>query len=350
MTTTKKSTPPKAGHNSKRTLDVIAGNIHALERRSAFDIGKLLIEAKETCEYGDWSHWLEEEFDWSPDTADNYMAAARLEARFRTVRNLKAPMRVIYDLADDLDDPDLPTIIEALVKANKSASKRLSVAAAENVIELARLRARHGDYPEATLHALDTLDLVPEAAWAKAATEKLKELRPTTEEEADRLIAEFKPSEPERQPESEPNDDDDDDDEGSEPAEQLVEEPATPQGTNGTTGKLKLTRKQRDEVGRAEAERVAARLIEVDPATARAVHDFLWNNDRYVYNLVTALKRALDPDEESADDDEESSAAGNDVDAPASGEAMKARMAALPDASDPGPIPDCSRRTKSCVA
>jgi hypothetical protein len=158
----------------------------------------------------------------------------------------------------------------------------------------------------------------------------------------------FKPSEPERQPESEPNDDDDD--EGSEPAEQLVEEPATPQGTNGTTGKLKLTRKQRDEVGRAEAERVAARLIEVDPATARAVHDFLWDNDRYVYDLVTALKRALDPDEESADDDEESSAAGNDVDAPASGEAMKARMAALPDASDPGPIPDCSRRTKSCVA
>jgi hypothetical protein len=223
-TSTKKSATPKAGHNSKRTLDVIAGEIHALERRSAFDYGKLLIEAKEACEHGTWLRWLDEEFDWSPDTADNYTAAARLEAKFRTVRNLKVPMRVIYDLAGDLDDRDLPAIIEALTTLSKSApkGKTVSVAAAENVIDLARLRARHGDYPEATL---DALDLIPEDEWAKLAAEKLKELRPTTEEEADRLIAEFKPSEPEWQPESEPNDDDDDD-EGSEPAEQLVEEPA----------------------------------------------------------------------------------------------------------------------------
>ena len=41
----------------KRSLDAIAGDIHAQERGSIFDIGALLIEAREQCEYGQWMAW-----------------------------------------------------------------------------------------------------------------------------------------------------------------------------------------------------------------------------------------------------------------------------------------------------
>jgi hypothetical protein len=182
----------KIGHNSKRrSLDVIADEIHALDR-NAFDIGAKLIEAYDQCEHGDWLQWLEEEFDWSVDTAERYMRAARLADKFRTVRNLRVPMTIIYDLAADIEDPDLPAIIEALALASKS--KKLSAYDTNEVIELARLRIRFGDYPSATLLALDTLS---DDEWGKQASEKLKELRPTTDEEADRIIASHRPPEPE---------------------------------------------------------------------------------------------------------------------------------------------------------
>jgi len=419
-TSTKKSATPKAGHNSKRTLDVIAGEIHALERRSAFDYGKLLIEAKEACEHGTWLRWLDEEFDWSPDTADNYTAAARLEAKFRTVRNLKVPMRVIYDLAGDLDDRDLPAIIEALTTLSKSApkGKTVSVAAAENVIDLARLRARHGDYPEATLDALDALDLIPEDEWAKLAAEKLKELRPTTDEEAYRIIAEFKPSESGQQPEPDPDDAQaeqaDDGVEGGEPAEQPVAPPIAKPVTKpamtrvATDSKGSSTKSWRvevtDEAGKvwsngvrfaakdeaarymgmatwdfrnADAAIVEMRTVQSDdtPNVSYVRYDkgrrkgritdrgevIFQHGDCGLFHWQETTSGDVDPEgnsahqEQSADKPREESAGavgleGNDINPESSAEKRMAEMAALDDASDPGPIPDCLRRTKSCAA
>jgi hypothetical protein len=171
--------------NTKRDLAVIASDIHALERLRAFDIGKLLIEARDACEHGEWGDWLDREFDWSHDTADNYMAAARLEGKFRTVRNLKVPMRTIYDLGldDDIDAADMPAIIDALAKASKS--KSINASRAEEVINLARLRIAYGDYPVATLLALDDLN---NSEWTGQAAESLKKAAPTTDEEAERIV------------------------------------------------------------------------------------------------------------------------------------------------------------------
>jgi hypothetical protein len=198
MSAAGKATPPKRGRgrppgsknkpkapadvtvdsNTKRDLAAIAGDIHALERRSIFDIGKLLIEARDACAHGEWGHWLDREFDWSDDTADNYMDAARLADKFRTVRNLKVPKRVIYDdLAADIDDPDLPAIIDALAKASKS--KSISVAEADEVITLMRRRIEFGDYPPATLAALVYLN---NFEWGARAAEDLKKAAPTTSE------------------------------------------------------------------------------------------------------------------------------------------------------------------------
>jgi hypothetical protein len=169
--------------NAKRDLADIAGDIHALERRSVFDIGKLLIEARDACDHGDWGDWLDQEFDWSHDTAARYMAASRLADKFRTVRNLKVPKRIIYDLGDDIDAADLPAIIGELAKASKS--KSINGPRAEEVINLARLRIAYGDYPEATLLALDDLN---NSEWTGQAAESLKKAAPTTNEEAERIV------------------------------------------------------------------------------------------------------------------------------------------------------------------
>jgi Protein of unknown function (DUF3102) len=208
----------KDGSNTKRALDDIAVEIRALERSNAFDTGDLLIEAHDACEHGEWYAWLEREFAWSEDTADNYMRAARLAAKSRTVRDLKVPMRIIYDLADDIEDSDLPAIIEALAKASKSA--KISVDEANEVVELTRLRIQFGDYPPATLFALDSLS---DEGWAKQASEKLKEVRPTTDEEADRIIDSYRPP-----PEPEPEDEPEDEEEEIEPSGEPITVPAKP--------------------------------------------------------------------------------------------------------------------------
>jgi hypothetical protein len=150
----RKQKPPQAGHNNPpRNLAAIAGDIHAIEHRSIFDIGKLLIEAQEACDYGKWMQWLDDEFQWSDDTADNYMAASRLADRFRTVRNLKVPLRVIYKLANDYDleenryfysdrggdEVEADGVFEAVIEdldavAAKSAEEPLSVTDCERII------------------------------------------------------------------------------------------------------------------------------------------------------------------------------------------------------------------------
>jgi hypothetical protein len=174
--------------NTKRDLAVIAGDIHALQSRSIFDIGKLLIEARDACEHGEWGDWLDREFDWSADTADNYMAAARLADKFRTVRNLKVPMRTIYELGRDDDIPaaDLLAIIAALAKASKA--KQINASRADDVINLTRLRIEHGNYPEATLFAIGDLGELNNTEWEGRAAESLKKAAPTTSEEAERIV------------------------------------------------------------------------------------------------------------------------------------------------------------------
>jgi len=166
--------------NTPRSLDAIGADLRKL--RNIFDSGQLLTEAREACEHGEWLYWLETYFDASEDTAENHMAAFRLSRKFRTVRNLKLPPTIVYDLGKDIDDPDLPAIIEALVKAEKP----LSAPAAKIVVGRARLRVKHGDHSLSTLFALE---IIPDdAAWSAGASAELKSARPTTDEEADKIV------------------------------------------------------------------------------------------------------------------------------------------------------------------
>jgi hypothetical protein len=184
----KKSEHAQAGHNRKRSLDAIAADIHQIERANIFAIGKLLAEAKDACEHGEWSDWLEDHFtEWSHDTALNYIAAYKLASKYERVRNLRVPSTIIYALGEDLDAPDLPAIIDALCKAAKGKAKVITVGAANEVIDLARLRIKFGDYPLATLRALDS-NVPDDTEWTAGAVAALKQEQPDTDEAADKIV------------------------------------------------------------------------------------------------------------------------------------------------------------------
>jgi len=169
--------------NSGRTLDVITAEIQQIERRNVFDIGKLLVEANKVCDHGDWLPWLKAEFEWSHDTAHNYMNAYRLATDYERVRNLTVPMRVIYLLADEVDEHTGP-VVDALVEATAGGKKKLSFADAELVAGNAYQRSKYGDFPEAALDAMAMNDGEP---WGEAAIAALKAARPTTAEEAEAI-------------------------------------------------------------------------------------------------------------------------------------------------------------------
>jgi hypothetical protein len=78
-----------------RSLDDLAAAIHAAERRSIFEIGALLLEAKagHPCEF---LTWLAEEFEYSEDTAERWMKVALLGQRFRNLRNMKLARTTLY--------------------------------------------------------------------------------------------------------------------------------------------------------------------------------------------------------------------------------------------------------------
>jgi Protein of unknown function (DUF3102) len=105
----------------KRDLKVITKELHAAQKREAADviaIGKLLNEAKDLLEHGEWLPWLAENFGSSDSTAENYMNAARFAAKFPTVGNLMLRPTALYALGNDLDqDFDCKTIDAILREA-----------------------------------------------------------------------------------------------------------------------------------------------------------------------------------------------------------------------------------------
>src|SRR5262245_48645575 len=158
-----------------RSLDEIAAAIHAAERANVFVVADLLHEARESCDHGFWGHWLEEEFEWSEDTAERYIKVSELATKFRNLRNLKLAKTTLYALTEEKDEALQGAMIEAL--AERASKTWLKAADAKKVVELERLRHQHGDLPDATLWALDDLSWEP---WANAAIAALKEARPIT--------------------------------------------------------------------------------------------------------------------------------------------------------------------------
>ncbi|WP_161855601.1 DUF3102 domain-containing protein [Bradyrhizobium sp. CCBAU 051011] len=173
-----------------RSLDTIADDISKLKRDHIFDVGDLLIEAKEQCEHGQWLDWLDDEFEWSVDTAENYMKVAELASKFRPLRNLKLAKTTLYTLAgSDYDDDTIGAIINELEK--HATRTRLKPCDARRIIDIGFGRHHYGDYPDATLFKLADIDWTRGEPFHEKAVTALKERKPETDEAAEAIVDEI---------------------------------------------------------------------------------------------------------------------------------------------------------------
>jgi hypothetical protein len=65
--------------NQNQNLSTISAKIRKFEKNTianVVEIGRLLNEAHEQCDYGEYQDWLEREFSWSYRTALRYCHAA----------------------------------------------------------------------------------------------------------------------------------------------------------------------------------------------------------------------------------------------------------------------------------
>jgi hypothetical protein len=170
---------------NRRSLDAIANDIHALDRTNVFAKGELLLEARGVCEqHGEWSDWLRDN-GWSWDTANRHMRVAELGTNVRSLRTLRLAKVTLYSLIDE-DEDLMPAIIAALVKAG-AAKTQLKPAAAKEAIRLVWLRHKHGDYPDATLLALD-IWCTPGSEASHVIIAALKKNKPETQEAAEKIV------------------------------------------------------------------------------------------------------------------------------------------------------------------
>jgi hypothetical protein len=175
---------------NSRSLDAIADDIHKLDRTNTFDKGDLLIEAKAQCEHGQWLAWLDRDLDYSVDTAERYMSVAELATKFRNLRNLKLAKSTLYKLSDQEDD-DLPAIITELAK--HATKKKLRPRDAERVISIGIGRHLFGDYPDATLAQLTSVNSQRHHGfgWIEDAIAALQEQKPETDKAALSIVNEI---------------------------------------------------------------------------------------------------------------------------------------------------------------
>jgi hypothetical protein len=97
------------------TIETDLAKAMKAEGANVIKIGKLLLEAKKQLEHGDWLPWLEKNWDRSKRTAENYMAAGRLAAKFATVANLKLRPTALYALGRMIEDPRLQETFDAVL-------------------------------------------------------------------------------------------------------------------------------------------------------------------------------------------------------------------------------------------
>jgi hypothetical protein len=108
-------------------LDEYAAAIHAIGKRSAFEIGKILSAAKARACPGRWLPWLEREFGWTARTAQRMMSVAEKNDK---LSHLAVPTSALYLLAAQSTPAE---VIEAIAERSEQG-ERLSLAEVKQMI------------------------------------------------------------------------------------------------------------------------------------------------------------------------------------------------------------------------
>jgi len=99
------------------------GEVRSLIKRSGADIleiGQKLIEVRDRLKHGKWGAWLGAEFEWSIDTAENYMRVARQFGQIPNGSDFHA--RALYLLASPNTPPEAREEAIALVESGQPVS------------------------------------------------------------------------------------------------------------------------------------------------------------------------------------------------------------------------------------
>src|SRR6266481_4260021 len=120
-----------------RTLPQIAKAIKALEKKTienVVEIGKLLHEASEKCEHGEYATWLKTEFSWSDQTALNYRSVYNLTQKPNSLDfgKLNISVSAVYFVARLLRDntPRKTKTAKVIIEAAKKSRITYPIAAA----------------------------------------------------------------------------------------------------------------------------------------------------------------------------------------------------------------------------
>lgn len=108
------------------------GEVRSLIKRSGADIleiGQKLIEVRDRLKHGKWGAWLHAEFEWSIDTAENYMRVARQFGQIPNGSDFHA--RALYLLASPNTPPEAREEAIALV----GSGQPVSLATAKALVE-----------------------------------------------------------------------------------------------------------------------------------------------------------------------------------------------------------------------
>lgn len=106
-------------------VDEIAKSIRQLRKKTCADvieIGRLLVKAKDLLPYGLWYGWLENEFGWSRQTADNFI---RVHQKFGGARSpiiSDLDPTTLYVLAQRSTPPAAVATVVKLVKGGEVPS------------------------------------------------------------------------------------------------------------------------------------------------------------------------------------------------------------------------------------
>jgi Protein of unknown function (DUF3102) len=124
-----------------------ANDIRALRKRASSDIieiGRMLIESKKLAGHGNWLSWLELEFQWTDETALNYMRVHDLvkNQNFRDLSNI--PVSGLFLLAK----PSTPEVAKLEALGRAEAGEPMTVNTVKEIVGRAKQDDRRGSRAE----------------------------------------------------------------------------------------------------------------------------------------------------------------------------------------------------------
>lgn len=121
---------PALAADDRAFLDVKAEQIRAVASSAVIEIGRHLIEVKARVGRGHFLDWIQQQFQWSDKSAENYMRVAQHFGNSKELSNLPVTREALYLLAG----PTVPEEVRQDAVERAEAGERITKQEAEAMI------------------------------------------------------------------------------------------------------------------------------------------------------------------------------------------------------------------------